>query len=48
LFRVTRRAADAIISRSQAVVKQWPKVADGLKLRAAEKAQMAPAFGLAA
>jgi serine/threonine-protein kinase HipA len=47
VFRLTRRVADEIISRSQAVVKQWPKLADGLKLRAAEKAQMAPAFRLA-
>jgi serine/threonine-protein kinase HipA len=47
LFRVTRRAADEIISSSQAVVKQWARIADGLKLRAAEKAQMAPAFLLA-
>jgi serine/threonine-protein kinase HipA len=46
-FRVSKRLADEIISRSLAVVRQWPKIADGLQVRAREQERMASAFALA-
>ncbi len=45
-FRVSRKLADEVIARSQVVVKQWPKIADGLNVRAREQEQMAAAFRL--
>jgi len=45
--RVRGEWTDDIVSRSQAVVKQWPKIADSLKVRAREQERMAPAFRLA-
>ena len=46
-FRVSKKLANEIVSRSQAVVRQWPKIADSLKVRAREQEQMAAAFRLA-
>ncbi len=46
-FRVPKRRADEIIARSRAVVKQWPKLAAGLKINAREQERMATAFRLA-
>jgi serine/threonine-protein kinase HipA len=46
-FRVSTPLAETIVKRSQAVVKQWPKIASRLKVRAAEQERMAPAFRLA-
>jgi serine/threonine-protein kinase HipA len=46
-FRVSKKLADEMVSRSQAVVKQWPKIADALRVRAREQERMAPAFQLA-
>ncbi|MEJ8823266.1 HipA domain-containing protein [Variovorax humicola] len=46
-FRVSKRLADEIVRRSQSVVKQWPKIADSLKVRAREQERMAAAFQLA-
>jgi serine/threonine-protein kinase HipA len=46
-FRVSKKLADEIVARSQAVVKQWPKIAASLKVRAREQAWMAAAFRLA-
>lgn len=46
-FRVSKKLADEIVARSQAVVKQWRKIADSLKVRAREQERMAAAFRLA-
>ncbi|MDE2401603.1 MAG: HipA domain-containing protein [Burkholderiales bacterium] len=46
-FRVDTETADAIIERSQAVVRQWPTIADRLSLPVREQERMASAFGLA-
>jgi len=46
-FRVDTETADAIIERSQAVVRQWPTIADRLGLPVQEQERMASAFGLA-
>ena len=46
-FRVSRKLADEIVARSRAVVKQWPKIADSLQVRAREQERMAEAFRLA-
>ena len=46
-FRVDVKMANAIIERSQSVVKQWPKIADRLGIPAREQERMAPAFVLA-
>jgi serine/threonine-protein kinase HipA len=46
-FRVSRKLADEIIARSRTVVRQWPKIADGLKVGAREQERMAAAFRLA-
>ena len=46
-FRVSKKAANEVIERSQAVVRQWPKIAGRLKIRAREQESMAAAFRLA-
>jgi serine/threonine-protein kinase HipA len=46
-FRVTAKAAHEIIKSSQAIVKQWRKIAGRLDLSARACDQMAPAFRLA-
>ena len=46
-FRVSKKLADEIVERSQAVVKQWPKIAGSLHVRAREQERMAAAFRLA-
>ncbi len=46
-FRVDARTANEIIERSQTVVRQWRKVADGLGISARAHDRMAPAFRLA-
>ncbi len=46
-FRVSKKLADEIVERSQAVVKQWPKIAASLHVRAREQERMATAFRLA-
>jgi serine/threonine-protein kinase HipA len=46
-FRVSKSHADEIIERSQVVIRQWPKIADGLKIPAREQLRMADAFRLA-
>ena len=46
-FRVDGKVANETIERSQAVVKQWPKIAARLGVPAREQNRMAPAFGLA-
>ena len=46
-FRVPSRLPDEIVTRSQAVVRQWPKIAARLKVRAREQERMAAAFRLA-
>ena len=46
-FRVDTETADAIIERSQAVVRQWPTIADRLGIPTREQERMASAFGLA-
>jgi serine/threonine-protein kinase HipA len=46
-FRVSAKLANQIIARSQAVVKQWPKLAKQLGLSTREQKHMASAFRLA-
>jgi serine/threonine-protein kinase HipA len=46
-FRVAARDANAIIERSQAVVRQWQKIAKSLRIPAREQQRMASAFRLA-
>ncbi len=46
-FRISKAAANEIIERSQAVVQQWPKIANSLQVRAREQERMATAFRLA-
>lgn len=46
-FRVSRKLANEIIANSQAVVRQWSKIADSLKIRVREQERMATAFRLA-
>lgn len=46
-FRVSKKAANEVIERSRAVVRQWPKIAAHLKIRAREQERMAAAFRLA-
>ena len=46
-FRLSMTDADGIIERSQAVVRQWPKIANKLQVRAREQERMASAFRLA-
>jgi serine/threonine-protein kinase HipA len=47
-FRVSKQRASDIILRCQGVVRQWPKIANSLKIRAREQQHMAAAFALAA
>ena len=46
-FRVDAKTAQATIARSQAVVRQWPKMAAQLGIAAREQERMAAAFALA-
>ena len=46
-FRVPAQQAKDIVKRSQAVVRQWPRIADSLHLRPREQESMAAAFRLA-
>jgi serine/threonine-protein kinase HipA len=46
-FRVDAKTANEIVARSQAVVKQWPKIAHRLGIPAREQNRMASAFHLA-
>ncbi len=46
-FRITAKAANEIIERNRAIVKQWPKIAARLDISAREQQRMAPAFRLA-
>ena len=46
-FRVSKKLADETIEHSQAVVRQWPRIADSLHVRPREQERMAPAFRLA-
>ncbi len=46
-FRVTAKAANEIIERSQTAVKQWSKIAARLGIPGTEQQRMASAFGLA-
>lgn len=47
VFRLDSHTARGIAERVQSVVRQWPKLAAGLRLSAAAQARMAPAFALA-
>ncbi|MHB1938909.1 MAG: type II toxin-antitoxin system HipA family toxin [Acidobacteriaceae bacterium] len=46
-FRITVKDANAIIERSQAIVRQWPKIAKSLRIPVREQQRMASAFRLA-
>jgi len=46
-FRVATKTANEIIERSQAVVRQWPKIAGSLGVSARERERMTSAFRLA-
>lgn len=46
-FRITVKDANSIIERSQAIVRQWPKIAKSLRIPAREQQRMAFAFRLA-
>jgi serine/threonine-protein kinase HipA len=46
-FRVDVKTARQIIERSQAVVRQWPKLASNLEISARAQERMASAFRLA-
>ena len=46
-FRVSKKMANEVIARSQAVVRQWPKIAGRLKIGVREQERMAAAFRLA-
>lgn len=46
-FRLKIDDANEIITRCQAVVRQWPKIASGLGMSVREQERMASAFGLA-
>ena len=46
-FRVSNKLAEEIVLRTKAVVRQWPRIADGLKIHAREQEMMAAAFRLA-
>jgi serine/threonine-protein kinase HipA len=46
-FRVSSKAANEIIARSQSVVKQWHRIASQLRIPAREQERMASAFHLA-
>ena len=46
-FRVSNKLAHEIIESSQAVVRQWPKIASSLRIGVREQQRIAPAFRLA-
>jgi len=46
-FRVSRTRANRLIEASQAIVKQWPKIARSLRIPAREQQRLASAFRLA-
>lgn len=46
-FRVSKKLADEIIGRGLSVVKQWPRIADSLRIPPREQERMAAAFRLA-
>ena len=46
-FRVTAEAANEIIERCQAIVRQWPKIATSLGVPVREQERLASAFRLA-
>lgn len=46
-FRIDAKAANQLIERSQAIVRQWPKIAASLDIPAREQQRLAAAFGLA-
>jgi hypothetical protein len=46
-FRIDLKSANQIIAGSQAIVKQWPKLAASLNIPAREQQWMASAFRLA-
>ncbi len=46
-FRISAKGANVITERSQAIVRQWPKVAKSLRIPAREQQRMASAFQLA-
>ena len=46
-FRVSKKFAEEIIGRSLSVVKQWPRIADSLRIPPREQERMAAAFRLA-
>ena len=46
-FRVPLKDAKEMIQRCQVVVRQWPRIAKGLRIPAREQLQMASAFSLA-
>jgi serine/threonine-protein kinase HipA len=47
VFRLDSDGARAVVEHVQSIVRQWPKLAAGLRLSAAAQARMAPAFALA-
>lgn len=46
-FRVSANTANEIIEQTSTIVRQWPKIANGLKIPAREQERMASAFQLA-
>jgi serine/threonine-protein kinase HipA len=46
-FRISKKAADEVIGKSQATVRQWPRIADTLKIPARAQDRMSSAFRLA-
>lgn len=46
-FRLSMADAHGIIEQCKAVVRQWPKIANNLQVRAREQERMASAFYLA-
>ena len=46
-FRISKKVAAEVITNSQAIVKQWPRIAGGLRVPARERQRMADAFRLA-
>ena len=46
-FRISKKVAAEVITNSQAIVKQWPRIANSLRIPAREQQRMADAFRLA-
>ncbi|MHB8454639.1 MAG: hypothetical protein ACYDDO_08035 [Acidiferrobacterales bacterium] len=46
-FRIMVKDANALIDRSQAIVRQWPKIAKSPRIPAREQQRVASAFRLA-